>query len=84
MWQHADGRTALWLMDGLSGSSGTVLLGAGSGWSVKLIADFNGDGKSDIVCQHTDGRRELWLMDSLSYSDDAVLLGADTGWRPAP
>jgi hypothetical protein len=37
-------------------------MGSGTGWNVQQIADFNGDGKSDILWQHTDGRTAIWLM----------------------
>ena len=78
VWQHTDGSTAIWLMNGLSLSSGSGLLGPGTGWSVKQIGDFNGDGKSDIVWQHTDGSTAIWLMDGLSLSAAVSCLG------PAP
>ena len=52
-----------------------VLLGSGTGWSVKQIGDFNGDGKSDIVWQHTDGSTAVWLMNGLNSAAAVVLVG---------
>jgi hypothetical protein len=57
---------------------------SGSGWSVKQIGDFNGDGKSDLVWQHSDGTTSLWLMNGLSASSTSGLLGAGSGWSPVP
>jgi hypothetical protein len=33
LWQHTDGTTEIWLMDGLSVKSVGGLLGPGTGWS---------------------------------------------------
>src|SRR5262249_19910152 len=34
----------------------------GAGWHVKAVADFDADGKADIVLQHDSGRAAIWLM----------------------
>jgi sugar lactone lactonase YvrE len=80
LWQHNDGRAALWLMNGSSLSSGAMLLGAGTGWTAKQTGDFNGDGKSDILWQNTDGSIAMWLMNGLNLASGAVLRGPGTGW----
>jgi hypothetical protein len=36
------------------------------------VADFNGDGKADLVLRHTDGTVQAWLMNGT-----AVLLAGD-------
>jgi hypothetical protein len=33
LWQHDDGRVALWLMNGMNLISGGGILGSGTGWS---------------------------------------------------
>ena len=33
VWQNTDGSSALWLMDGLTPTSGDVLLVSGEGWT---------------------------------------------------
>jgi hypothetical protein len=48
-------------MDGLNLTTSRVLLGPGTGWSVQQVADFNGDGKSDILWHNTDGSTALCL-----------------------
>src|SRR5439155_1285036 len=72
-WQNTDGSTAMWLMNGVSLSSGGGLLGPGTGWNVKAIGDFNGDGKNDIAWQHIDGSCAFWLMNGLSLSNGTVV-----------
>ena len=76
LWQHADGSSAIWLMNGDGGG----LLGAGTGWSVKALGDFDGNGESDIVWQHTDGSSAIWLMNGVTISSGGNVLGAGTGW----
>jgi hypothetical protein len=58
-------RVPQWLMDG---TDATTVSAAGSfnpgpTWHVKASADFDGDGKSDILWQGDDGTAAMWLMD---------------------
>jgi hypothetical protein len=69
-----------WLMNGLSITNGGYLLDAGSGWRVIKSADFNGDGKADLLIQHTDGSAYIRLMDGLTVIGGGYLLGAGTGY----
>jgi hypothetical protein len=47
-------------------------------------ADFNGDGKSDIVWQNTStGARAIWLMNGASYSSAVSLSTVPTQWQIA-
>ena len=82
LWQHTDGRTALWLMKGRVPATITTLLDAGTGWTAKAVADFNGDGTSDILWEHTDGRSALWIMQGGAQNGpaSALLLPAGSGW----
>jgi hypothetical protein len=40
------------------------LAGPGPGWHFADVADFNSDGKADIVWQNDNGAPMVWLMDS--------------------
>jgi uncharacterized delta-60 repeat protein len=80
LWQHTDGRSAIWLMNGLAMTSGAEIIGAGTGWSVTHLADFNGDGKTDLLWQHTDGRAAIWLMNGLTPIEMKQILNAVDGW----
>jgi len=48
--------------------SGTTIVGQGSpgsattDWSIAGVADFNGDGKNDILWRHTSGMVYEWLL----------------------
>ena len=79
-----DGSLAVWLMNGLSLVSGTIIQGPGAGWNVIRVGDFNGDEKSDILLQHSDGRTAVWLMDGLNIQAAGLLVGPATGWSPLP
>ena len=35
----------------------------GASWQIRGVADFNGDGKSDILWQGSNGTPAIWLMD---------------------
>lgn len=66
----ADGRRAIWLMDGLVPRGDLVLLdSAGVDWRIVGTGDFNGDGKTDLVWQNTTSSEVgLWLMDGTQRS----------------
>ena len=68
VWQHdTAGFVSVWYM---SGASGNVMLGwnplpsvSVAGWRVVGAADFNGDGKPDLVWQHDTARMvSVWYM----------------------
>jgi len=80
VWKHNDGSSAIWLMNGVTGSNGAGLLGPNTGWSIQQVGDFNGDGKSDILWQHTNGSSAIWLMDGLTAVNSGGLQGPGTGW----
>lgn len=58
-----------------------------SGWTYVATADFNRDGKDDVLWHHSDGRNYVWYMDGTYWTGN----GGDTsipsapessGWRP--
>ena len=58
----------------------------GSKWivtAVSLTADFNGDGKTDILWRNkSTGQNIIWLMDGTTYSNYTELLQVpDTNWQ---
>lgn len=80
MWQHTDGRVALWTMSGGAQIGGGVLFGPGTGWLPSHVGDLNADSKADIVWKHTDGSSAVWLMNGAQQTAGARLLGAGLGW----
>jgi hypothetical protein len=74
------GQAAVWLMDGTSLIAGAdVGFDPGAAWQVQEAADFNGDGKADILWQNADGTPAVWPMDGFS-----VVSGANVGFNPGP
>lgn len=64
--------SAIWLMDGLSMASGTILA-SDPNWYVQAVADLNGDGRDDLVWQRI-------LDDGLgNFSIDATNVGLMNG-----
>lgn len=84
IWEEYLGKdTAIWLMDGLSMTSGTIVA-SDPNWNVSAVADLNGDGRDDLVWQKMadDGinywieATTVWLMDGLTMTaSNSVPLG---------
>jgi len=73
---------AIWLMNGTSIASSTVLGGIASAWKMEQVGDMNGDGKADVVLKNaTTGEVKVWLMNGVALigigSPDTVSLSWD-------
>lgn len=87
-WHHqTDGRIAVWLMNGTTMVSGTLLTPervADTNWKVVGIWDPDRDGYPDLLWQHqTNGGLAAWFMrgTTLLHGDPLTPGGvADTGW----
>jgi hypothetical protein len=71
---------------GIGGGSTTtqVILGPGTNWLPDIIADFDGDGRSDILWRNAvSGDTAIWLMDGVTPKPNgtAIIMSGSTGWR---
>jgi hypothetical protein len=71
IWQHPDGRVAVWYMygDGFQLREGVVIAAVSDPrWHVEGVDDLNGDGKLDILWRHSGvGDMTVWFMDDRQY-----------------
>jgi hypothetical protein len=87
LWQHADGRVAVWymsnatLMDGRPFGDGVLP----PGWRVVATGDFDRNGSSDAVLQNqVDGRLAIWLMNGSSLLGGVIPTPSqvpDVNWK---
>jgi hypothetical protein len=71
LWQHeGNGGIAVWWMNGLNVIEGTLLNPSqvtDLSWKIVGTADFDGDGRRDLVWHHQgDGRIAVWFMNGTS------------------
>jgi hypothetical protein len=96
LWRNRNGTVTEWLMSGsaITSSANPTFQGTpvapDSSWSVAGIADFNGDGKSDVLWrQGTSDLLAVWLMNgsTISSGDTVTFQGAavkpDSSWSVA-
>jgi hypothetical protein len=89
VWQDDTSRTAVvWYMGGTDGStilSGKALNGPFPGWRIVATADFDGNGKPDLVWQDDTSRTAVvWYMggtDGSTILSGKALNGPVPGWR---
>jgi chitodextrinase len=72
LWRStATGAVAIWLMSGatVAAAASVVATVADPAWSVAGVADFDGDGKADILWRNSaSGANQLWLMSGTSIA----------------
>jgi hypothetical protein len=84
----ANGSIAIWLMQGdatsgVTAKASSVILGPGTNWVPVLTADFDGDGRSDLVWRNTvSGDTAVWLMNGLTPKPGgtAIIFPGTAGW----
>ncbi|HEX4332091.1 MAG TPA: FG-GAP-like repeat-containing protein [Usitatibacter sp.] len=80
LFHNTDGRTAIWLMNGVAIAGSAEIFPGGTDWQVSQIADLDGDGKSDLVWTNPDGRMAVYTMNGTTPTGTNQLLNAGDGW----
>jgi len=87
LWQHNNGRLALWFMNGTNFLRSELISGApalGRPWRVVGLGDLNGDRHKDILFRHTDGYLLVWLMKGTKFNRQRLLYNGEpipSRWR---
>ena len=63
-FQPSTGQVVLWKMNpgGSFTASFPASVGAGSGWDIYKVGDFDGDGREDLFWRRTDGSTAIWYL----------------------
>jgi hypothetical protein len=69
-------------MDGMSVATKSATMAHGLVWGIESVADFNGDGKADILWRTTTtGALQVWLMDGMSVATKGATVARDLVWE---
>jgi hypothetical protein len=68
-------------MDGTNITGTAALPDVGPTWHVATAADFNGDGKSDILWQNDSGLPAIWTMNGSTATGYATLPNPGSDWH---
>jgi hypothetical protein len=85
LWRHTDGQLAIWLggdatrdvYPSHNNAGGPVDLA----WQVQGIADYNTDGRADILWRGNDGQVAIWMMAGGRFEGDAHPRSVDLSWQ---
>jgi Ca2+-binding RTX toxin-like protein len=78
----ATGEVQAWLTDPGGASATRYSLGVWTTfWDVKGLADFNGDGRADILFQGTDGTVYMWLMNGAGIASMGWVGNVGNTWQ---
>lgn len=78
----ATGEVRVWLMDGfIRVAEGAI--GNASGYSCEALADFDGDGKQDLLWRSAGGALRIWLLDGLETPQQGPVANAAATIGPA-
>jgi len=84
VWRHGDGRLAVWNFIGTT-FTGSVLLRSGpadaTGWRIKGVADFDLDGKTDLLWQNVNGSLAFWFFNNATFIRSQLFRNAAAGWQ---
>jgi hypothetical protein len=88
LWRDTAGNAAVWLMDGTAISKYSDLevmpaLWNDSTWKVFGVADFDGDGKADILWRNSAGSVAILLMNGTTIASNWHIANIWTGWTIA-
>ena len=78
LWQNTNGQLAIWQMNGSTLlSAGAAAGGAtvSADWHIGSVADFNGDGKSDILWRNNSGAVAEWNMNGTAIASAGAVAG---------
>jgi hypothetical protein len=78
LWQNTNGQLAIWQMDGSTLINAGVAVGGAAvsaDWHIGGVADFNGDGKSDILWRNNSGAVAEWNMNGTAIASAGAVAG---------
>jgi len=88
--QNSNGEVAAFLMNGANIKSADYITAnnvpavVGADWRVAGVADYNSDGKADILWQNGNGALMEWLMNGTQVASSYLPQNADSLWTTQP
>jgi hypothetical protein len=58
----------MWLMNGTTVASWSLIANIWKGWNIVGTGDFNGNGEADVLWRDDSGGVAIWMMDGATVS----------------
>jgi len=82
LWRSDSGEIGIWFMNGAALSSGPGLGTVPTAWRIVATADFNGDGRSDILWRNTStGEAAVWFISGVTVTGTVGIATVGLDWK---
>jgi FG-GAP-like repeat/Right handed beta helix region len=85
LWRHGSGQLKIWLGGDATRAVYPSYYNKGGlvdlSWQVQGLADYNIDGRTDILWRHTEGAVAIWFLAGGQFLGDAYPRTVDASWQ---
>jgi hypothetical protein len=82
LWRESAGQLAMWLMNGSTVTTSSLLSSVPIVWTIVGVGDFNANDRADILWPDTAGQLAMWLMNVTTVVSYNLIGTVPLAWAP--